>query len=50
VLEESTITAEVAFVEGGDGSARMVGQFVSAERCIYFDFIPLMNRRKNNAE
>lgn len=32
VLEESTITAEIGFVESGDGSSRMVGQFISQDR------------------
>lgn len=31
-MEESTITSEISFVEGGNGASSMVGQFVSAER------------------
>eukprot|EP00158_Paraphelidium_tribonemae_P004312 Partr_v1_DN26686_c1_g1_i2_m69317 putative BRF1 homolog, subunit of RNA polymerase III transcription initiation factor IIIB (S. cerevisiae) len=49
VLEESTITSELTFMEGGDGSARMVGQFVSAERS-GLRSVGLRNRRMNTGQ
>ena len=49
VLEESTISADITFVEGGDGSSRMVGQFVSAERS-GLRSLNMRNRRLNTGQ
>jgi hypothetical protein len=49
VLEENGITSELTFVEGGDGSSRMVGTFVSSERS-GLRSIQMRNRRINTSQ
>ncbi|KAI3629629.1 hypothetical protein MIR68_011064 [Amoeboaphelidium protococcarum] len=49
VVEENTITSEVTFIEGGDGSSRMIGQFVAQDRT-GLRSLTLRNRRINASQ